>query len=220
MLKYHIEERYQLIEASIQGLLDKLKREVDKEKFFDVFKHNVREGIVEDLGESEDRDEDDDTESNVQEEIIEKKSRELLDERWSDFEYSFGRTAKEQNGKIMGYRCVSIEAKNLEKFLAALKKGKYLKGYTGIGKWFSWDEETAECHWGKGGKTAVVTVVAEIPYSSLDIAQTAWANMSTEEERELTLKKGATLFVLKVLDNKDKNLLGDDVKSLPAVAEI
>ena len=144
------------------------------------------------------------------------KAEEWLDDRWDRFENEWYDKAEVQEGMLVGYRCIALN--DVRKFMSSLKKGKYLEGYKGIGKYFSWNEEASECHWGQGSK--YITVKALIPKASIDLKRTAWANMdiATGEEDEITLKEGAKVTVIEIMHD-GKNLLGN-IESLPAAADI
>lgn len=143
-------------------------------------------------------------------------AREWLDDRFREFEREWDDKTEEEQGKLVGYRCLGLD--NIEAFVKALKQGKYLEGHEGVGKWFSWNENAAECHWGKGSK--YITLKALIPYTSIDVKSTLWANMniSLSDEDEITLKKGSKIFVVEVLTENEDVL--DAIKPLPAVAEV
>lgn len=214
MLRQRIEERYNLIVADTDGLRARIEKEVRKPKFFkDWLSYD---GLDERFSMMLSKDEDELTKEDRLE-----AGQELFDEIWNEFEDEFYDKANWSNGRLLGYRCIGLDESKLKKFIDSLKKGKYLKGFTGVGIFFSWDEKSAECHWGEGN--TYVTVVAEIPVSSIDFKGTAYAVMSPStgrEEREVRVKGGAKIFVTEIRDKDDKNLLGDDVKALPAVAEI
>lgn len=143
-------------------------------------------------------------------------AREWLDRRFREFEDEWDEKTEEEQGKLVGYRCIGLD--NIDAFVKALKNGKYLKGYSGVGRWFSWNKDAAECHWGKGSK--YITLKALIPYTSIDVKRTLWANMSisTGEEDEITLKDGSKIYVVEVLTENEDVL--DAIKPLPAVAEV
>jgi hypothetical protein len=207
-------DRYQVVArkkvvASINSFLSKLEAEVQKPSFLKSWIDDSADypQFLERIGV--------DLKGKKLDKEIKEKARERLDEDWSDFEDRFYELAKEENGNLVGYRCIGVE--DVEEFVEALKKGEYLEGYEGVGIFFSWNQDAAECHWGEGSET--VTVKALIPYTSIDIKRTARANMSLSsfEEEEITLKAGAKILVDEILSEDNKKLLYG-IPPFPAVA--
>jgi len=216
-----VQAAYQIKEviASSDEVLDALRGVVQKKSFVKEWINNAtslmgNDDLLSRLGIDE-AEYDEEMSKTEQKEEMFSKAEDWLDSKWDDFENEWYDKAEDQDGMLVGYRCIALN--DVRKFMASLKKGKYLEDYKGIGKYFSWNEEASECHWGKGSK--YVTVKALIPKASIDIKRTAWANMdiATGEEDEITLKDGAKVTIVEIMHD-GKNLLGN-IESLPAVAE-
>lgn len=206
-----------VVEGSIDGLLNKIQAVVETKKFFGEWLSASKdstgnEQFFQRIGaEKTDEMSDDEFEQEVKE-----RADDYLDELWWDFHSEFKRHAKTEGNNLVGYRCIAVE--DVEEFVKALNKGKYLQGYSGVGIFFSWKKEAAECHWGNDSETVVVKAL--IPFTSIDIKRTARANFDIDlgqDENEITLKKGAKLRVVEILDGDNNNLL-EGLKSLPVVA--
>lgn len=203
--------------ASLDDFLEKIRIVVATDKFFnnwiaESISHSGEDDFWDRIG-AEKKEGMSDAEF---EDKVKERADLYLEELWWDFVEKFQRHAKVKNGHLIGYRCIALD--NVDKFLNSLKKGKYLKGYSGMGIFFSWNQDAVDCHWGHGSEQIVLKAL--IPPSSIDFQRTARANMDIltgSDEDEITVKKGAKILVEQVLDRKGNNLL-DSKKDLPVVA--
>jgi len=88
--------------------------------------------------------------------------------------------------------------------------------YKGVGVYWSWDENAAECHWGTGGPS--VTLHAVITENDVDWEGTLSANMmpsTGDEEKEVRLKEG-TQFELEGIQYEGDNWIEPPVKMVTA----
>lgn len=142
-------------------------------------------------------------------------------DRWSDFESDFERVATEKDGMLEANRCIGVE--DAEEFLFFVANETPLPEYTGLGVYWSWNKEDAECHWGKGAEH--VYVHALIPFESIDpyVMLTQNLRPSTgEDESEIYVKEGAKVLVTEVEMLTDKQMAHDKVQPpqpIPMTAE-
>lgn len=116
-------------------------------------------------------------------------------DRWSDFESKFKHRAQEDKGMLMANRCIAVD--DAEEFLFFVANESPLPEYDGLGIYWSWNKEDAECHWG-GGSTGAVFVHALIPFESIDPYVMLIQNLrpsTGEDESEIYLKEGSKVFV-------------------------
>lgn len=145
-----------------------------------------------------------------------------IDERFWDFISDFKRVAKEHNGKLLIYRCMTVDDEG--EFLFHIANGTPLEDYEGLGIFWAWDEGRAECHWGytKGGHQ--LTVHALTALKSIDVYLTLLRNLDPslgKDEAEIRLLEGASLEVLGV-ETKDGYVspLDEGHKPIPLVASV
>jgi len=127
----------------------------------------------------------------------------LIHDRFANFYSDFKSKATESKGKIVAYRCISVD--DVDEFLFHVANGTPVENYEGIGVFWAWDKKRAACHWGHdtGSK---VTVHAQIPYDSLDVYYTLMLNLSLslgEDEAEIRLKEGAPVEIIGVEHGKE-----------------
>jgi len=123
-----------------------------------------------------------------------------IDNRWYDFRNKFSKIAKMQDGKLKIYRKITLES--VPKFLYYLNKGKPIKGFKGIGVFWSWDKDQAEAHWGHG-KYAKKLVLIEglVGINDIEYESTASKNLNPslgEEEAEIEVNENAAITIVKV----------------------
>jgi hypothetical protein len=189
-----VKTKYTIVANSLSMVLDPLEDIVRTDKFFEEWRNDAEassggKDFNEQIG--LDRDEDD-------EEEINQAARSELDSRWTNFSHEFFNNAEMVGTSLKGWR--HIQTKELKKLLTAIKEGKPVSGYKGIGIYWSWKQDAAEAHWGGGGETVVLEAL--IPLESINRERMAYANMSMstgEEECEITLKEGQPVEVLKVM---------------------
>ena len=75
-----------------------------------------------------------------------------------------------------------------------------VRGDDGTGIWWSWDPKAAEAHWG-GGHARRFLLAGEVAYEDVNWPATFYANLSSSEEREIQVKPGAPVHVLRVRDD-------------------
>jgi hypothetical protein len=133
---------------------------------------------------------------------------------FQEFVSNFSDKAKERNGGLYITRCISVDDAN--KFVDALKQGKAIEGYKGLGIYWSWDADKADCHWGNG-KTKVY-VYGLIDPRDIDYRQTALLNLDYATdfmEAEIRVKDGASIEVLSV-DDADGNEIWEGEQTVKA----
>jgi hypothetical protein len=143
----------------------------------------------------------------------------LIDARFYDFISDLRNKAKEDEGKILATRCISVT--DVDEFLFHVANGTPLPEYDGLGIFWSWDEDKAECHWGRSnGKR--ITVHALVPFESIDIRGTLMHNLDMslgEDEAELTVKEGAEIYVAGVqVDSEYISPYDEGHDAIPLVA--
>jgi len=196
MFKQQILSQYKIISRNTDALYSKLHDIIFKPSFFKAW--FARGGDGDSMWSEH-------IEVEGDEEATREKAEEWFEEQWNHFEKEYSRN-HQGGSKIMLWRCIGVD--DSSEFVSLLEKGKYLKGFTGVGIYWSFDKEIAECHWGAGSSFLVVE--AEVPISSVDLKRTANAimNISTgREEAEITLKKNSPIKVTQVYDNHDSELL-------------
>lgn len=142
-------------------------------------------------------------------------ARKWLESQLDDLEAGFDKHLDLEGSKFIVHRCIAVD--DVNEFVDNLKKGKYSKGFKGVGTWWSWSEEAAECHWGRGKQNLYLEGL--VPMTSINVLQTAWANMSMQlgaDEKEITLKEGASVSVRKVMKDKENLLSPGEVLNLKA----
>ncbi len=111
------------------------------------------------------------------------------------------------------FRCISLpkaeEAQQGHLFpgtpQARFQQGLQAIKYQGVGIYWSWDENAAECHWGSGGPS--VTLHGVIQKNNVDWEGTIYANMFPtlgQEEKEVRLLEG-TQFELEEIQYDEKS---------------
>jgi len=136
------------------------------------------------------------------EEALEK----YIENKWYDFSHHFSKIAKMQDGKLKIYRKITLES--VPKFLYYLNKGKPIKGYKGIGVFWSWDKDQAEAHWGHGKYSKkLILIEGLVGINDINYEATARKNLNPslgEEEAEIEVKENAAITIVKV-HSKDHN---------------
>jgi diguanylate cyclase (GGDEF)-like protein len=73
-------------------------------------------------------------------------------------------------------------------------------GYKGIGIYWSWDRDSAECHWGKGDERegyGEIMLIGRVTEDSINYEQTLYQNMSSDwTEAEITLNSNAKVEII------------------------
>jgi hypothetical protein len=193
---------------SIETLCEKIEAIVKEDKFLrDWLKGLEEEDIEERLLWGEDFE---DLSKKERKELEKEKADDWLVERIDEFCRDLKTKAKWDGGLLM-YRCIAVN--NIEDFISKLKDKKFQKGYSGIGVFWAWDAEAADCHWGDGKHR--ITVVGRVPLSAINFYTTARANTDfhTHSEAEIQLKEGSQVEILGVRKNADaKELLETKIK--------
>lgn len=131
----------------------------------------------------------------------------IMQDLYSDFMSDFNHKAEEDAGDLLIYRCLSVD--DQEEFVFYIANGQPVENYEGghyegLGIFWAWDEDRAQCHWGSGRGAGNVTVNARVPFSSIDPYVTLVLNLNPslgKDEAEIRLKEGADLEVLGVDTN-------------------
>jgi hypothetical protein len=114
------------------------------------------------------------------------------------------------DNRLMVWRCISVE--DVDAAIRALEKGEPLtKDHKGLGIYWSWDHKAADCHLGKHPQNIIIE--AEVDTSSINLEETTKANISDENEHEITLDVGSSIYVLGAWKKGGGNLL--DVSNDP-----
>lgn len=109
---------------------------------------------------------------------------------FEDFVFAFRGKAESEGDGLLITRCLGVDS--IEDFIAALEESETLPGYEGLGIYWSWDRDKADCHWGKGSNK--IYVHAKVSLDDIDYRQTAFVNLdyaSEFSEAEITLKPGS-----------------------------
>ena len=71
----------------------------------------------------------------------------------------------------------------------------------GVGIWWSWDPHAAEAHWGGATHARGFLLAGEVAYGDVNWPATFYANLASAEEREIQVKPGAPIRLLRVRDD-------------------
>lgn len=148
---------------------------------------------------------------------------EYVDNSWYNFKSQFSRIAKMQDGKLKIYRKITLES--VPKFLYYLNKGKPIRGFKGIGVFWSWDKDQADAHWGYG-KYAKKKVLIEglVSLNDINYKATARKNLNPAlgtQEAEIEVKENAAITIIKVHSEDHKqDVWRGDVKVAATFKEI
>jgi len=74
------------------------------------------------------------------------------------------------------------------------------RGGDGAGIWWSWDPQAAEAHWGGTHKRGFL-LAGEVAYGDVNWPATFYANLVSADEREIQVKPGAPVHLLRVRDD-------------------
>jgi hypothetical protein len=129
----------------------------------------------------------------IYKEILDDKLEELVDDaldemKWIDYD----------SEGVYLYRCVTVP--DAAEFVERLRAGTYSTDRTGLGVYWAYKEEKAECHYGNLDED-LVFLEAKAPWSSIDVEGTVEAltvPTTGMEESEIRLIKGAPIHLLKV----------------------
>lgn len=134
------------------------------------------------------------------------KFEDYFQEKSQEFITEFGKISKIQNGGLKIFRCVTVA--DAKKYAADLKKGKYPKGFSGLGIFWSWDESAAECHWGDSKHPDTIVLEAVAPLNAVDFKTTVIKNLHTSmgDEKEIQLKEGAKIKLLSIEDESRETI--------------
>lgn len=78
--------------------------------------------------------------------------------------------------------------------------GETVQGDDGTGIWWSWDPKAAEAHWG-GRHQRAFLLAGEVAYGDVNWPATFYANLMNADEREIQVKPGAPVHLLRVRDD-------------------
>jgi 8-oxo-dGTP pyrophosphatase MutT (NUDIX family)/oligoribonuclease (3'-5' exoribonuclease)/predicted nucleotidyltransferase len=144
------------------------------------------------------------------EEVVEEDRAEKLEdyfqERSHEFITEFGKISRLQSGGLKIFRCVTVA--DAKKYAADLKKGKYPKGFSGLGIFWSWDESAAECHWGDSKHADTIVLEGLAPLNAIDFRTTVVKNLhiSMGDEKEIQLKEGAKIKLIAIEDESRETI--------------
>lgn len=102
--------------------------------------------------------------------------------------------------KIVLYRCISV--KNIDDFLKVLNESKTIKGYKGIGVYWTWDKDTAEYFCEENiAQGNIIVLKALVDLNHIDYKTTAELLLQPllgEKENEIRLLKGKPVAIVDV----------------------
>ena len=113
---------------------------------------------------------------------------------------------KDEGDKIRIYRAIQVQ--NVNKFMEALKAGKTIAGFDGIGIYWSWDSKAADAHWGAGGHKLLIEAL--VPMNAIDFKETALLSMDNEEECEVRLLHNKDIEIVDVTQNGEELMDSED----------
>ena len=195
-----------------QALIQSMKTEIEKEEahksletWLDLSSDGDVGAVWYSAGKTEDDFDDDDglgdfpTEGDEWDEAL----KGYIKERFADFEGAFDHTAKEEGSSLHVTRCISVG--DAEKFVGLLKQNRYMKSYKGVGIFWSWDKDKADCHWGTGKDHILLHGLVDARH--INTKNTVMKNLQPslgEEEAEIEVEEGSPIKVLIVEDSKGK----------------
>jgi hypothetical protein len=141
------------------------------------------------------------------ENCFKEKAKEWFYDRYNEIIYDFNQNLDiVDSSHIRIYRVISVLEKDYSTFLDNVKNLDLFKNYNGIGKYWSYDENSAEAHWNEhisAGGYKEVLVKAIIPFSLININLTILLNLDTnlgEMEKEIRLNEGDLIFIESIDD--------------------
>lgn len=120
-----------------------------------------------------------------------------FDERFDKFIYNIRRIIIDNNNKIPIYRVLTVN----DKFFNHLETTTSPK----LGIYWSWDENSAEAHWGDWKKPNSIIIHSEINENEVDWEATILLNINAitgEDEREIRLYNNTPLKILALVNHK------------------
>jgi oligoribonuclease (3'-5' exoribonuclease)/8-oxo-dGTP pyrophosphatase MutT (NUDIX family) len=205
-----IQARAEVIQASAQELASKFETVFESDAYFrNWLDALIPERSLSDWAENfgvedfEGGDYEDGFKDESEKEAFEEGARAELDSQMSNFISTFEKKATIRGNQIELYRVINIT--DFDKFYLDLKKGKYQKGYNGLGVYWSWDKNRADSHWGGKGESIVMTALA--PISKIDIEATLNLNLHPslgEDEAEIRLQEKTKIQVT-TIERADKD---------------
>lgn len=202
-------ERFGSNMSGVQTILDKLAKEVDKKSFAKDFENNLdlSSGVEDNIFyyttyKAEDFE---DGEFPIEGEEWDEALAEYIDSAWNEFTSRFRKATEEDAEGIYITRCIGVD--DAEEFVEALKEGRTIQDYKGLGIYWSWDKSKADCHWGQGSDH--ITVHGFVDVGDINYWHTAVMNLHPsmgEDEAEIRIVEGADLMVLSVEDSKGNEI--------------
>lgn len=139
---------------------------------------------------------------------LRKYAREWFDNHIDEWDEQIEKKCQVEGDHVLVYRALTVKDEN--EFIDLLKNGKYIKGYSGLGVFWSWDEDKADSHWGsysEGEKE--VLLKAKIHYSLIDIDTSLILNFSPSlglDEAEFQLIEGNDIHLLSIVNSNNKEI--------------
>ena len=141
------------------------------------------------------------------EECFKEKAKQWFDARFDEVLFDFTNHLELIDIEhIRIYRVISVLNADYDSFLDNVKNLDLFKNYSGIGKYWSYDENSAEAHWNEHvstGNYKEVLISAIIPFNLINISMTLLLNLDTnlgEMEKEIRLNEGDLVFIEKIDD--------------------
>lgn len=159
---------------------------------------------------------------------------EKKDELYDEFLESFLQDQKEDffdrfnpryvNGMLEVFRCIQVP--DPDEYMFMLANGEYHLStlgvdFKGLGIYWTWEEDSAICHWGMGQGEQIV-LRGLVDEKSIDAYGTAMANLnvSTNDENEITLKQGADVLLTGIKIDRDWWDVDNAARYVPLVAKL
>ena len=190
--------QYDILGASDRTFLDDIYRVVQDNAFTDRWMSAYSDA---DLREQLDFDEGENDEEKLWE-----RARTMIDDHLEEFVNKFRKNHRSDGDRLVVWRCLSV--KDVDAALKAIEKAEPFEGTRiagvkkgkGIGVFWSYSKEDADCHWGQQANKIVVQ--GEVDFSDIDLEETARANINDVNECEIHVNEGAEVLI-DVVFNKD-----------------
>jgi hypothetical protein len=134
------------------------------------------------------------------EEIFKEFCLNWFEDALSTFDNNFEDKAIVQSDHIILSRAITVPS--ISSFIDKIKNGNYIKGYTGLGVFWSWDHDKAEAHWGNAG--IEIEIIAKFHLRNIDLKTSVLKNLCPslgEDEAEIQVLEGSELELIDIKRN-------------------
>lgn len=128
-------------------------------------------------------------------------------DRWDTFLNDL-QMAETLSGKLVVYRCIAV--KNPDAFADMLSRGDFSPKYPGLGIYWSWSPEKAECHWRREGYDVFLRGLVDL--EAIDIKGTVLSNFAPST--------GEFEWEIRLWDGQPVELLGIGIKRGPGSVDL